>query len=127
MIFQNVATYSYICTYVLNVQPCIVWEGKMFIEYTFTLKTPLHLLACLCFQIHFFTFVSLILCYEKQNTLGKRLERRKKIVEFLKRLPPRSMPRFPHQPPRCLSDRPGMDRAIAATVLVVFNISSTIN
>ena len=33
MIFQNVATYSYICTYVLNAQPCIVWEGKMFIEY----------------------------------------------------------------------------------------------
>ena len=39
MIFQNVATYSYICTYVLNAQPCIVWEGKMFIEYTFTLKS----------------------------------------------------------------------------------------
>ena len=34
MIFQNVATYSYICTYVLNAQPCIVWEGKMFIEYS---------------------------------------------------------------------------------------------
>ena len=41
MIFQIVATYSYICTYVLNAQPCIVWEGKMFIEYTFTLKTHL--------------------------------------------------------------------------------------
>ena len=33
MIFQNVAAYSYICTYVLSAQPCIVWEGKMFIEY----------------------------------------------------------------------------------------------
>ena len=34
MIFQNVATYSYVCTYGLNAQPCIVWEGKMFIEYS---------------------------------------------------------------------------------------------
>ena len=62
--------------------PCL--NSPMFIEYTFTLKTPLHLLACLRFQIHFFTFVSLILCYEKQNTLGKRLERKKNSWVFEK-------------------------------------------
>ena len=35
MIFQNVATYSYICTYVLNAQPYM--GGEDVVEYTFTL------------------------------------------------------------------------------------------
>ena len=43
MIFQNVATYSYICTYGLNARPCIVWEGKMFIEYMIHTQEKLEL------------------------------------------------------------------------------------